>query len=243
MNPGNPVCKGDFSMPEVIVSGPAGRIEARWMPQPSSAAPVMILMHPHPLKGGTMNNRVVHLMYRCAFDHGFSVMRFNFRGVGKSEGVFDKGEGELSDAAAVLDWIRKNYPDAASIRLGGFSFGAWIAMQLLMRRPEMAGFVVVSPPAGSLDFNFLAPCPSSGMVIQGDQDTVVDVNAVTRLVQKLQAQKNITVDYRIIPGAGHFFTEQQDELYAHVADALQQGKPSGAHQGGEQDGAPLVSGF
>jgi alpha/beta superfamily hydrolase len=107
---------------------------------------------------------------------GFSTLRFNFRGVGRSQGSFDRGEGELSDAASALDWLQTYNPNAQFCWIAGFSFGAWIGMQLLMRRPEIESFIAVSPPANIYDFTFLAPCPSSGLVLQGDQDTVVRWN-------------------------------------------------------------------
>ena len=93
---------------------------------------------------------------------GFATLRFNFRGVGKSQGVFDNGIGELSDAASALDWVQQIHPEARTTWIAGFSFGAWIGMQLLMRRPEVRGFISIAPPANMYDFTFLAPCPSSG---------------------------------------------------------------------------------
>ena len=91
-------------------------------------------------------------------------MRFNFRGVGRSQGTFDSGAGELSDAAAVLDWMNTLYPNPSFVWVCGISFGAWIGMQLLMRRPEITGFVSIAPPASMYDFAFLAPCPTSGLI-------------------------------------------------------------------------------
>lgn len=202
------------------MSGPAGRIEGKYHPQQHAQAPLAILMHPHPSGGGTMNHKIVHALYRCFFAQGFSVLRFNFRGVGKSEGSFDQGEGELADAAAALDWMQSVNPQVSSCWIGGFSFGALICMQLLMRRPEMAGFVAISPPANLYDFNFLAPCPTSGLIIQGDADPIVDKNAVDRLAHKLNQQKNIHIDYRVVEEADHFFTKHMDVLSHHVSDYL-----------------------
>ena len=100
------------------------------------------------------------------------MLRFNFRGVGRSQGSFDHGIGELSDAAAALDWAQTINPEARACWIAGFSFGAWIGMQLLMRRPEIEGFISVAPPANLYDFSFLAPCPSSGLIIHGDKERV-----------------------------------------------------------------------
>ena len=144
-------------MAEIVLSGPEGRIEAKYHKSYKKDAPVALILHPHPLHGGTMNNKVTYTTYQAFVQKGFNVLRFNFRGVGKSQGIFDNGEGELSDAAAALDWLQGENRNAPSFWVSGFSFGAWIAMQLLMRRPEIEGFVAVSPPANMYDFNFLAP--------------------------------------------------------------------------------------
>ncbi|WP_339716214.1 alpha/beta hydrolase, partial [uncultured Sneathiella sp.] len=147
---------------------------------------------------------------------GFSVLRFNFRGVGRSQGDYDHGVGELSDAASALDWMQTHNPNAPAVWIGGFSFGAWISMQLLMRRPEIAGFISIAPPANMYDFSFLAPCPSSGIIIHGDKDVLVPRRDIKKLVEKLQAQKGITIDYDEIPDADHFFEGHQDTLMRSV---------------------------
>ena len=165
-------------MPEVNISGPAGRIEARYHHNPSPNAPVALILHPHPQFGGTMNNQVVYHLYYAFQRRGFSVLRFNFRGVGRSEGLFDNGPGELADAATALDWMQAYNADAPSCWIAGVSFGAWIAMQLLMRRPEVEGFISVAPPANLYDFTFLAPCPSSGLMVNGAKDRVVPTESV-----------------------------------------------------------------
>mgnify|MGYP003989938985 FL=1 len=116
-------------MPEVIFNGPEGRIEGRYYHSKKHGAPVALILHPHPQHGGTMNNKVVYAMYENFIGRGFSTLRFNFRGVGRSQGVFDNGQGELSDAASALDWMQGHNPNAQSCWIGGFSFGAWISMQ------------------------------------------------------------------------------------------------------------------
>lgn len=208
-------------MSEITFNGPAGRLEAKFHHGPDRDSPVALVLHPHPQHGGTMNNKVVHTVYRSFARLGFSTLRFNFRGVGHSEGVYDQGEGELTDAAAALDWLQATFPASPSYWVAGFSFGAWIAMQLLMRRPELEGFVAVSPPANLYDFTFLAPCPVSGLVVQGDADTIVVPASVENLVQKLRNQKGIAIGYESIPEADHFFTNQLDQLSESVEDYIQ----------------------
>ena len=150
-------------MPEVILTGPEGRLEGRYQPGAGPRAPVAILLQPHPAQG-TMNHPIVLALYQSFVRRGFATLRFNFRGVGRSQGTFDNGIGELSDAASALDWLQQFNPEAHTTWVGGFSFGAWIGMQLLMRRPEVEGFISIAPPANLYDFSFLAPCPSSHLL-------------------------------------------------------------------------------
>jgi alpha/beta superfamily hydrolase len=151
-------------MPEVIFTGPAGRLEGRYHPAKQKNAPIAMILHPHPQFHGTMNHQIIYQCYYAFAHRGFSVLRFNFRGVGRSQGSFDHGTGELSDAASALDWAQTINPEARACWVAGFSFGAWIGMQLLMRRPEVEGFISIAPPANLYDFSFLAPCPSSASV-------------------------------------------------------------------------------
>ena len=192
-------------MPEVIFPGPEGRLEGRYHPQKEKDAPIAIVLHPHPQFGGTMNNRVVHRLHYAFYALGFTVLRFNFRGVGRSQGEYDQGIGELSDAASALDYLQAMNPNSKHCWVAGFSFGAWIGMQLLMRRPEITGFISVSPPANMYDFSFLAPCPASGLLVNGDRDRVVPSASVAELSVKTKVQKGIVLQHDIIPDANHFF--------------------------------------
>ena len=199
-------------MPEIIFTGPAGRIEGRFQPAKKKNGPIAIILHPHPQFGGTMNNAITYQLFYMFAKRGFAVLRFNFRGVGRSQGEFDHGEGELSDAASALDWAQTVHPDARACWVAGFSFGSWIGMQLLMRRPEIEGFISIAPQANLYDFSFLAPCPSSGLIIHGDQDKVAPPKDVQTLVDKLKTQKGIIVEQQIMPGANHFFEGQVETL-------------------------------
>lgn len=214
-------------MPEIIFNGPAGRLEGRYYHSKTPNAPLALVLHPNPERGGTMNNKISYLMFQAMVARGFSVLRFNFRGVGRSQGVFDRGEGELSDAASALDWMQEINKNAPYVWVAGFSFGAWIGMQLLMRRPEIAGFISVAPPADEQDFSFLAPCPSNGLIIQGSRDDVVSQDAVSELVEKLHLQKGIKIDHRLVQGANHFFHEKTDELITHMHDHMNKAERGG----------------
>jgi alpha/beta superfamily hydrolase len=203
-------------MPELIINGPAGRIEARYHHEGKSDSPIALILHPHPQFGGTMNNQVVYSLYHTFAARGFSVLRFNFRGVGRSQGFWDGGPGELADAASALDWLQIVKPDARCCWIAGVSFGTWIAMQLLMRRPEIDGFICVAPPSNLYDFSFLAPCPSSGLMINGDKDRVVPSASVAELSTKLKTQRGIKIDHEVVAGANHFFQDKIDELNSVV---------------------------
>lgn len=203
-------------MPEVIINGPEGRIEARYRQGREPGSPIALILHPHPQHGGTMNNKVVYSLFQIFARRGFTTLRFNFRGVGRSQGTFARGEGELSDAASALDWMQTYNPDAPQCWIGGFSFGAWIGMQLLMRRPEIAGFISIAPPANMYDFSFLAPCPASGLVVNGTADEIVPKDSVEKLVAKLSAQRDITITQNVIPGADHFFSKHMKQLEESV---------------------------
>ena len=205
-------------MPEVIFNGPEGRLEGRYYPSKKTNAPLALLLHPHPQHGGTMKNKVVYNLYQVFTKYGFSTLRFNFRGVGRSQGSFDNGLGELSDAATALDWMQSQNPNTSGCWIAGFSFGAWIGMQLLMRRPEISGFISVSPPANMYDFSFLAPCPSSGLIINGSSDRVAPPEDILSLVEKLHEQKGITITQEIVDGADHFFQNSHMETLLSTVD-------------------------
>ncbi len=197
---------------EVVFTGPDGKLVGKYKKGQSLNPPVALIIHPHPLYGGTMNNPVVMELFSIFDSLGFSIFRFNLRGVGKSEGKFDNGLGELADAAAGLDWIQRQNPNTNQCWVAGFSFGALLCMQLLMRRPEITRFISVSPQPNLYDFNFLAPCPASGLIVQGKKDEMVAPEETARLAEKLKLQKNITVDYEEISGANHFYDNEQDRL-------------------------------
>ena len=207
-------------MPEVIFNGSDGRLEGRYVHGEGPTPPLAMILHPHPMHGGTMNNRIVYSLFHMYSRRGFSVLRFNFRGVGRSQGVFDHGQGELRDAAAALDWMQQHNPNSAGCWVAGFSFGAWVAMQLLMRRPEIVGFMCASLPANMYDFSFLAPCPASGIIVQGVNDEVVSAQSVQKLVDKLRTQKGITIHHDEIRNANHFFEHELDQLMMSVDNYL-----------------------
>ena len=197
---------------EIFIPGPAGRLEAKYYKNPKFASPVAIVLHPHPQYGGTMNNKVVVEIFNTFMDNEFSICRVNFRGVGKSDGEFDNGQGELADAAAALDWIERENFDNSQCWISGFSFGSLIAMQLLMRRPEINRFVIISPQPNVYDFSFLSPCPTSGIVIHGKKDELVSLQSINELKNRLSNQKGINVAFDQVSDANHFFSRSEESL-------------------------------
>ena len=206
---------------EVFINGPDGKLEAKYIQSKRENAPIALILHPHPEYGGTMNNRVVYNAYHTFLKNGFSVCRFNFRGVGKSEGKFENGLGELADAAAALDFVQRSNPNSNGSWVIGFSFGALICMQLLMRRPEIFRFVAISPQPNIFDFNFLAPCPTSGLIVYGNGDQLVPKESMQQLKTKLINQKNITVEFDEIKNANHSFVNLDAEFNNSLNNYIQ----------------------
>ena len=201
---------------DIFIPGPSGRIQAKYFKNRQRGAPVALVLHPHPQYGGTMNNRIVYEAYNCFYKNKFSVIRINFRGVDKSDGIFDNGQGELSDAAAALDWIEKENPGYSQCWVSGFSFGALICMQLIMRRPEVNKFITISPQPNLFDFTFLSPCPISGTIIYGKNDELVKIDSILNMQKRLSMQKNIDVKFDFIANANHFYKKKEKELAATI---------------------------
>ena len=206
---------------EIFIPGPSGRIHAKYFKNKRPGAPVALVLHPHPQYGGTMNNRIVYETYNCFYKNKFSVIRINFRGVGKSDGTFDNGQGELSDAATALDWIERENQDYSQCWVSGFSFGSLICMQLIMRRPEVTKFIAIAPQPNVYDFTFLAPCPTSGQIIFGEKDELVSKSSIQDLNQRLKNQKGIEVDFSEIKNSNHFFKDKEEDLKKTIDKYIQ----------------------
>jgi uncharacterized protein len=207
-------------MAEMIIPGPSGRIEARYTEPPYEGAPIALILHPHPKAGGTMQDPITIRMFQMFEQRGFGVLRYNSRGVGRTQGVYDHGIGELEDAAFVLDYLENLSESPRYVWCAGYSFGAWITLQLLMRRPEIDGFFAVSPPANHYDLSFLAPCPASGLIIIGDNDAIATPQDVERALQKVRVQKGEVIDRDVVEGADHFFKSREEVLMGRLSDYL-----------------------
>ena len=194
-----------------MLAGPAGALEAvAETPIEHDGARAALVCHPHPLYGGSMQNKVVTVAARALQEAGFATLRFNFRGVGASAGSFDDGRGETADALAVSDYMRERWP-AARQSIAGFSFGAFVAFQVAGQRP-MQRLITIAPPVRRFDFATLPVPKVPWFVIQGDKDELVDVDAVLAWVRDAVPPPTVTV----VPGAEHFFHGRLADLRVAV---------------------------
>jgi alpha/beta superfamily hydrolase len=198
------------------LQGPAGRIECLLQDREhESPAFVAVVCHPHPLYGGTMHNKVAHRVASALFARGGAVMRFNFRGVGRSEGVHDRGRGELQDALVVLDTLRRRHPEA-KVWSAGFSFGSWVASRLAASEPSVEQLILVAPPVHTQTFDELRGSPVRKLVLQGTADTICKPENLARVYPTWAEPKRLVE----IPGAGHFFDRQLADLAAGIESGL-----------------------
>jgi len=209
----------------LFLHGPAGRIEAlAGVPEPAAARGVVVLLcHPHPLHGGTMHNKVVAMLERSVLELGARTLRFNFRGVGATEGAHDGGDGETHDAIAVGEWLVKACPGDV-LWLAGFSFGSMVAARAARHLPAKY-LLSVAPPVGKYPvFDALPPPPCPWLVVQGEDDDVVDPQAVYDFVAR-QADPPTLVR---MPETGHFFHRKLLDLRGVVKHAARDHLPPAA---------------
>ena len=178
-------------------------------PRELPAKGVALVLHPHPLGGGTMHNKVIFRAAAALNEAGLVTLRINFRGVGKSSGAHDFGEGELDDAKAGLDYLSEHYP-GQEIVLCGFSFGARVGMELSCNDDRVKYLISIGTPLSKYKFDFLENCRKPLLMVHGDQDEFGDVQEVKKLAAKL-GQLN-TVKLVVVPDADHFFEGHLDEL-------------------------------
>lgn len=180
---------------------------------------VAVVCHPHSLHGGTMQNKVVHTLSRAFRDQGIPSVRFNFRGVGRSDGVYAEGLGETDDLLSVVAWMRQQKPGARML-IAGFSFGGFVAARgaraLADQGQTPAGLVLIAPAVVNFDFTGLLPIAAPTLVVQGGEDDVVDAGQVLSWASGLEpAPELVQMD-----AAGHFFHGMLPELKGHVLDFL-----------------------
>lgn len=202
---------------QVIFPGSAGQLEGLLDRPAGGPRAVAVVCHPHPLQQGAMTNKVAYILARAFNDLGALSLRFNFRGVGRSAGSFDNGCGEADDALAALDWLASQHP-GLPLWLGGFSFGAYVALRAQSQRP-IQRLVTVAPAVERFDTTpiKLPACP--WLLIQGDADDVVSPQAVFNWIAGLAVKPKLAV----LKGAGHFFHGRLNDVRQAVVDAFSGG--------------------
>ncbi|TAK72650.1 MAG: alpha/beta fold hydrolase [Gammaproteobacteria bacterium] len=199
----------------LAIQGPAGQLEViAGEPQEEPIGAWGVVCHPHPLFGGTMHNKVVTTMVKVFQYLGLNTVRFNFRGVGKSEGKFDEGEGELNDLLAVIEWVQHTHPHR-DIWLAGFSFGAYIAAKAATQFP-VKKLVTIAPPVQNFPMQNIPPITCPWILVQGEVDEIVAPQAVFAWAENREPKPLILR----FPQATHFFHGQLGELRSRLEEAL-----------------------
>jgi alpha/beta superfamily hydrolase len=200
----------------LVVPGPAGAIETLHQSDPAREPNVAVLLcHPHPLHGGTMHNKVVHRAASTFVEMGAAVVRFNFRGVGKSEGAHDNGRGETDDARAMWRWMSERHPNARRW-VSGFSFGSWVAAHLATYEHHCERMILIAPPVTSRDFSILDRSPVPKHVVQGTRDELCPAPDLEASFAGWAEPKQVVW----VPGATHFFDKQLAELAKALREVL-----------------------
>jgi len=184
-------------------------------PRGASHRGVALVLHPHPLGGGTMHNKVVFRAAAALNDAGLITLRINFRGVGQSTGDHDEGRGELEDVRAGLDYLVETYP-GQSVTVCGFSFGARVGLEVGMSDERVKNLISIGTPVEKYDFSFLQACSKPILFVHGDQDEFGDLNRLETLVARLK-QSGIA-ELHVIPHSGHFFEGHLTELKQVLTD-------------------------
>lgn len=196
--------------PAKKIQFPSGSLSLEGLLIQGKWSKAVIVSHPHPLYGGDMHNPVVGLIAGAFEDQGWTTLRFNFRGVGRSQGNFDQGIGEQEDVSAAVAYLKGL--GEQKIILAGYSFGAWVNAQAGLIHPEVQGSILVSPPAGMMDFSFLAQDNQTRLIVLGDQDPYAPASKIKNLVQSMPTPPPI----KIIKGADHFYSSGWEELTAAI---------------------------
>src|SRR5262245_625804 len=198
-----------------------GRLEAILKaPRQEAIRGVALVLHPHPLGGGTMHNKVVFRAAAALNEAGLLTLRINFRGVGQSTGIHDEGYGEQDDVRAGLDYLTKNYL-GQEITVCGFSFGARVGLEVGVRDDRATRLISIGTPVDKYDFSFLVACRKPILFVHGEHDEYGNVARLCELVAEIEAPKELI----IIPAAGHFFDDQLDELKRAIREWIGRALP------------------
>ena len=205
----------------LTLAGPAGALEAAVdVPEAGQArAGTVVICHPHPLQGGTMHNKVVTMIERSLRELGLRTLRFNFRGTGASEGSYDDGRGETLDLLAAAEWVGRVRPNDA-LWLAGFSFGSYVAL-LAARHLPVKQMISIAPPVGRWDFSAAIAPPCPWLVVQGEDDDVVDPQAVFDWIDAMTDKPQLVR----MPETGHFFHRRLMDLRGAIKNGVRGNLP------------------
>ena len=219
-------------MVDVIIPGEAGKLHAVYHKAAAEIAPLAVVLSGNPRAGYHMNDRISYALFRAYMDIGFSVLRFNYRGVGDSEGILGTTADNMMDIATVIDWIQNQNEDSDKIWLAGNQIGTWYVLQAMMRRPEVSGFTIVSPDFAVSDYTFLSPRPNRGLLLQGAHEIEDARTYAGYLTQILKKQAQISLETIHIKGA--------DEKYSTPAELKQLYNDVKAYVGRENEENKLL---
>jgi alpha/beta superfamily hydrolase len=207
----------------LFIPAPHGQLEAIVKePRNNFVRGVALVLHPHPLGGGTMHNKVVFRAAAALNDAGLVALRINFRGVGQSTGNHDEGYGERDDVRAGVDYLTENYPNQ-QITLCGFSFGARVGLEVGISDDRVVRLISIGTPVDKYDFTFVEQCRKPILFVHGEHDEYGNVDRLRELVERVA--QNASTEIRVIEGAGHFFDNQLDELKRVITEWVLKGAP------------------
>lgn len=195
-----------------------GRLEAI-LKEPQEARGAALVLHPHPMGGGTMHNKVVFRAASALNDAGLVTLRINFRGVGASSGTHDEGRGEIEDALAGLDYLSEHYPQSP-VTLAGFSFGSRVGMEVGIRDERVLNLISIGTPVDKYDFSFIEECRKPILFVHGDRDEFGRVDSLRSLVSRLPAQAHARLE--IVSDADHFFAGRLDEMKRVITEWMKE---------------------
>ncbi len=197
--------KGNFFIP-----APHGQLEVIYRPENHLTERVALVLHPHPMGGGTMHNKVVFRTARALHNAGFETLRFNFRGVGHSTGTFDDGAGEAEDARIALEYLLSKHPQAREVIIAGFSFGSAIGLRVGCADPRVTKLIALGAPVRMHSRAVLLACNKPKLFIHGTNDLIAPLAPIEELIQSLPPEVNCRLVK--IEGAGHFFDDHLEAM-------------------------------
>jgi alpha/beta superfamily hydrolase len=200
----------------LLIPAPHGRLEAIYRPKSDQAERVALILHPHPLHGGTMHNKVVFRAAKALNESGFETLRFNFRGVGQSTGEHDGGRGECDDARAALNYLLESQPKAREVVVAGFSFGSIVGLRVGCSDERVSKLIAIGAPARMGNLDFLSRCLKPKLFIHGVEDNIAPLAPLEEFLATLPPDNNFRIER--IAGAGHFFDDHAVELTQAIKD-------------------------